>query len=354
MNIQPAILRILDANLNRAREGLRVVEEFARFVLEDASLSEALKQLRHELVAAIPKGIATTLHAHRDSRRDVGREIANPSDAQRGSAGDVAQASAARVAEALRSIEEYAKPLDAVFAARVEPLRYRMYELQRRLSATMSARKKFGDIGVYVIITAELCARDWFETATLAVEGGAGAIQLREKGLCDGELLHRARRLSSLCHERGTIFLVNDRPDIALLSHADGVHVGQDDLSVADVRRMVPASMIVGLSTHTREQIDRAITDAPDYIAVGPMFPTATKPQEHVAGPATLAYAQSRTSMPLVAIGGITPENASQVLAVAPCALCVCAAVVVAEDPEESTKQLAAIPRYAQEAGRPD
>lgn len=351
MSDQPAILRIIDANLNRAREGLRVVEEFARFMLEDAGLSEALKLLRHELVAAIPKGIATTLHTHRDSHRDVGREIANPSDAQRGSAGDVARASAARVTEALRSIEEYAKPLDAEFAARVEPLRYRMYELERRFSATMSARQKFGDIGVYVIITADLCARDWFATAELAIEGGARAIQLREKGLTDGELLHRARRLSSLCHERGTLFVVNDRPDIALLSHADGVHVGQDDLSVAEVRRMVPASMIVGVSTHNREQIDRAITDAPDYIAVGPMFPTATKPQQHIAGPDTLGYARQSTSLPLVAIGGITANNAAHVRAAATCSLCVCSAIIATSDPREAVQQLILTSPYQEKHG---
>jgi thiamine-phosphate pyrophosphorylase len=276
--------------------------------------------------------------------------MANPSDAQRGSAGDVARASAARVAEALRSIEEYAKPLDAEFAARVDPLRYRMYELQRRLSATLSAQQKFAEVGIYVIITADLCARDWFATAELAVEGGAGAIQLREKGLSDAELLLRARRLSELCHECGTLFIVNDRPDIALLSHADGVHVGQDDLSVADVRRMVPASMIVGFSTHTREQIDRAITDAPDYIAVGPMFPTATKPQQHIAGAETLSYARQRTSLPLVAIGGITATNAPQVLAAASCTLCVCATVISRNDPRTATHQLRAITDYSNAA----
>lgn len=340
MSDQPSILRILDANLNRAREGLRVVEEYARFVLGDTKLSEGLKQLRHELVAAIPKGIAAAMHAHRDSRRDVGREMPNPSDGRRGSAGAVAHASAARVAEALRSIEEYAKPLDADFAARVEPLRYRMYELERRISATISAPQKFGDVSIYVIITAELCARDWFATAELAIEGGARAIQLREKGLSDAELLTRSRRLSALCHDRGTLFIVNDRPDIALLSHADGVHIGQEDFSVADVRRMVPATMIVGVSTHNREQIDRAVTDGPDYIAVGPMFPTATKPQEHIAGPDTLKYARQSTSLPLVAIGGISASNAALVHAAASCTLCVCSAIIATPDPREAVRQL--------------
>jgi len=351
MSDQPTILRILDANLNRAREGLRVVEEYARFVLEDAALSESLKSLRHDLVTAIPKEIGIALHVHRDSRGDVGRELPNPSDQRRGGAGEVARASAARVSEALRCIEEYAKTFDTAFAKRMSTLRYRMYELEKRFFLTVALPHRFGHVRLYVIMTGALCRRDWMETARLAIEGGADAIQLREKGLSDGELVQRARRLSALCRERGTTFIINDRPDIALLCSADGVHVGQDDLSVADVRRVVPASMIVGVSTHTQEQIDAVTAGAPDYIAVGPMFPTATKPQEHIAGPATLAYARKQTSLPLVAIGGITPENASKVLTAAPCTLCVCSAVISVDEPAAAARQLKAVTNMAQKSG---
>lgn len=343
MSDQPAILRILDANLNRAREGLRVVEEYARFVLEEASLSESIKVLRHDLVASIPKTIGAALHTHRDSRGDAGREIPNPSDGQRSGAGEVARASAARVSEALRCIEEYAKTIDRACAGRVAALRYRMYELETRLTLNAAAIDRFGHVRLYVIITAALCRRDWFETARLVIDGGANAIQLREKSLPDSELLQRARRLATLCREHGVLCIVNDRPDIALRSQADGLHVGQDDLSVADVRRIVPASMIVGVSTHTSDQIHRAIETAPDYIAIGPMFATATKPQPHIAGPQTLARARSRTSLPLVAIGGITLENAAAVLSAAPCALCICSAVIAAEDPLRATVQLAKV-----------
>lgn len=341
MSGEPSILRILDANLNRAREGLRVVEEYARFVLADAGLSESIKQLRHDLVASVPKTVGSALHTHRDSRGDVGREVSTASEMQRGHAGDVARASAARVTEALRSIEEYGKTVDVEFAARVESLRYRAYELERRLTLTCTAQDRCGHIRLYVIITEAFCRRDWFETATLALEGGADALQLREKTLPDAELLRRAQRIAALCRERQALFIVNDRPDIALLSRADGVHVGQEDTSVADLRRLLPASMIVGVSTHTKDQIRAAAQTAPDYIAVGPMFATATKPQEHIAGPQTLAFARGLTSLPLVAIGGITLENAAQVLSAAPCALCICSAVIAADDPLQATRRLA-------------
>ena len=112
----------------------------------------------------------------------------------------------------------------------------------------------------------------------------------------------RARRLASLCHEHGSLLIVNDRPDIAAQAGADGVHVGQDDMPVPEVRRVLPPTALVGVSTHTIPQVQAAAADVPDYVAVGPMFDTATKPQSHIAGPKTLADARRETSLPLVAI----------------------------------------------------
>jgi len=181
-------------------------------------------------------------------------------------------------------------------------------------------------------VTEELCRGDWFETARAALRGGADCLQLREKKLTDRELLERAKRLNALCREHEAMFIVNDRPDIAVASGAHGVHLGQEDLPVAAVRRIVPASCIVGVSTHTIEQVCAAADQAPDYIAVGPMFESPTKPQGHIAGPATLAAARAQTALPLVAIGGITAENATTVLAASRCCLCVCQAVIAQPD----------------------
>jgi thiamine-phosphate pyrophosphorylase len=169
--------------------------------------------------------------------------------------------------------------------------------------------------------------------------GGADAIQLREKELSDSELLDRARKLAALCRDRGAMLIVNDRPDIAVAAGAHGVHVGQDDLPVAAVRRVVPPDFVVGASTHTVEQIRSAADQAPDYIAVGPMFDSATKPQPHIAGPATLAQARQITALPLVAIGGITRANAPTVLAAAPCCLCICHEIVAQADPGAAVRE---------------
>lgn len=333
-------VRIIDANLNRAREALRVMEEYARFGLDDGGISAAIKEARHDLAATIPAAIAPTLLLHRDIVDDVGREVRTDSEFARSDEVQVVQAATKRLSEALRAIEEYGKTIDPAFAAAVERIRYRGYELEQRLLLGTRARDRFRHVRLYVLLTESLCSGGWFATAEAALRGGADCLQLREKDLPDCELLARAKRLTSLCHKHGAIFIVNDRPDIALSSGADGVHLGRDDMPIAAARAILPSTGIVGTSTHTIDQVQEAAGKSPDYLAVGPMFDTPTKPQDHVAGPATLAEARRRTSLPLVAIGGIDAENAGEVLSAVRCCLCVCRAVIAQADVEAAARRL--------------
>ncbi|MBU0719485.1 MAG: thiamine phosphate synthase, partial [Planctomycetes bacterium] len=219
-----AAARIIDANLNRAREALRVMEEYARFHLDDRSLTAAIKEVRHELAQvgsdleagyavedrgdSAPAKARGSLIAHRDIVGDVGRAITTPQEGARSDAPQVALAAGKRLGEALRAIEEYGKIMDPSLAARVEQLRYRGYELERRLHLTARARERFGRTRLYVLITESLCRDDWFATAEAALEGGADCLQLREKNLPDRELLGRAQRLAGLCREHGALFIV--------------------------------------------------------------------------------------------------------------------------------------------------
>lgn len=338
-----AAARIIDANLNRAREALRVMEEYARFALDDASLSLAIKEARHDLAGCVPEEVAKLMATGRDVAGDVGRELHTPAEARRADVADVAVAAAKRLSEALRAVEEYAKTVDAHFAAAVGGLRYRGYELERRLSVTCRARRRFGQVKLYVLLTEALCAAEWLETAEAVLAGGADCIQLREKHLVDRELLRRANVLASLCRERGALFIVNDRPDIAVLCNADGVHLGQDDVGVAEARRITRPEMLVGLSTHTASQVSAAADASPDYLAVGPMFATDTKPSNSIAGPELLSEARTITSLPLVAIGGVTADNARTVLSAADCCLAVCSAVIAKADPAAAVASLRAV-----------
>lgn len=326
------VARILDANANRAREAFRVLEEFARFSLDDRWLSSRIKSLRHELAQSLADFDGGQLIRARNIASDVGRSIETETEYARGSVGDVAIAAAKRAAEALRVLEEYTKTMGSDRPRRFEKLRYELYEIERAVAIRTSARERFAEVDLYVLITESLCHGPWLETAKRVIDGGTDCIQLREKSLSDAELLERTRALAGLCRDAGILFIVNDRPDMARLGGADGVHVGQGDMSVSDARRIVGPSGLVGVSTHTLDQSQAAIVASPDYVAVGPMFMTDTKPRNRIPGPSLLADVCGQTSLPIVPIGGINEGNLATVLEAGARRVCVCSAVISSSD----------------------
>jgi len=338
--VNPELLRILDVNLNRTREALRVIEDYARFIRDDADAAGAVKHSRHALRDIVAALGADALLDARDIVGDVGRDVKTASELRRDDLDDVVRAAFARAEEAARALGEYGKIVAPAAAQAAEALRYQVYELEQRVVLRGTLRQRFRAVRLYVLITEALCRRPWLETAAAAIRGGAGCLQLREKHLDGGELLGRARALRELTAAHGVLLAINDRPDIARLAHADIVHVGQTDLTVADVRHVAGASILVGKSTHTPEQFAAAVAEQPDYLAVGPMFATTTKPQEHIAGPETLRTVRGQTDLPLVAIGGIEPANAAQVVAAGANCLAVCGAVIGSDDPEAAARAI--------------
>ncbi|UCG17858.1 MAG: thiamine phosphate synthase [Phycisphaerales bacterium] len=339
-DIELRIARIIDANVNRAREAARVMEDHARFVLDDAILCRQAKQIRHALAAALSTAGLTDILRSRDIIDDVGRDIQTAREYDRETSADVVLAAGKRLSEALRVIEEYGKTASPEFGRAVEQLRYQGYELEKKLCVCIEAADRFGHVRLYVLLTESLCSGDWYQTAGAAIDGGADCIQLREKNLPDGFLLDRARRLSALCRQRGVLFIVNDRADIAIASGADGLHVGQGDLTVEDARRVLGPAPLVGISTHSVEQARAAADRSPDYVAVGPMFATDTKPRDHVPGPALIAEVRQLTSLPLVAVGGITPENVGAVVDAGARCVCACSAVISEPDVAGAARRL--------------
>jgi thiamine-phosphate pyrophosphorylase len=185
--------RILDASANRAREALRVLEDYVRFSLDDAFLTRQFKHLRHDLTETLADLAPSALVAIRDTLRDVGTEISTQREQVRHSLRDVVQANLKRLQEALRSLEEYGKLFAPILGKRLEAVRYQAYTLERGLILGMNARQQLADARLYVLLSGAACraALDW--TIAEAAAGGAGVIQLREKGLQDRELLQRAR-----------------------------------------------------------------------------------------------------------------------------------------------------------------
>lgn len=180
------------------------------------------------------------------------------------------------------------------------------------------------------------------DIVTAAVRGGATMVQLREKDAGAREFVERARALRSMLAEAGVAFVINDRVDIALAVDADGVHVGQSDMPVEDVRRLMGPDAIVGLSIANAEEMRRDGVGIADYLGVGPIFAQATKadaaPPLGIAG---LRRLRAMTAKPIMAIGGLTCENAADVLAAGADGLAVVSAIVAADDPMTATRRIA-------------
>jgi thiamine-phosphate pyrophosphorylase len=326
--------RLLDAEANRAAEGLRVLEDIARFLLDDADLARRAKDARHAVRAALPAP------AGRDTPHDVGTTIKAADEARRSDLVAVVRANARRVQEALRAAEEVAK-LAGGAAAALEAARYASYAIESGLLARLPAWR-LRAVRLYVLVDTALCA-DPVAVASAAVRGGAGAVQLRAKGLGVRAYRDLAARVQDAVRAGGGLFVVNDHVAIARAIAADGVHVGQDDLAIADVRRVVAAGCAVGLSCHTPAQVDAAQTDGADYLGLGPMFATTTKPHEAERGPGLLDAVRARLDRPSYAIGGLDRERIASLAGRIPHGVAVAGAVCRAADPERAAAELLAL-----------
>jgi thiamine-phosphate pyrophosphorylase len=253
---------------------------------------------------------------------------------------DVVTAAGKRLGEALRAIEEFSKTFSPSDAAKVEAIRYRFYDIEQTLARTFRLNRRFDRVRLYVLISQASCQRPWLETAEQAIAGGADCLQLREKDLESGELLRRARQLVELCRRHEVVSIINDRPDIAVLSQADGVHVGQGDLPATEVRKIVGRQMIVGVSTHEIKQAKQAVLDGADYIGVGPVFRSATKPREILPGLDYAKQVAEQIRIPAVAIAGITVENVDEVLKTGTTRIAVVSAVSGCADVKSAAERL--------------
>lgn len=192
---------------------------------------------------------------------------------------------------------------------------------------------------LYVIT--EPALRDPVESVRLVLEGGARLVQLRAKHATARELAQMGQAIRALTRRYGALFIVNDRLDIALAVEADGVHLGQDDLPVPLARKLAGDAFIIGVSAETLEEAQRAEAEGADYLGVGPMFATTTKPDAGVpVGPERLRAIKQAVSIPVYGIGGITSQNAPLVMQAGADGVCVISAIIGAPDPTEATRQL--------------
>jgi len=310
-----SVYRILDANLNRAREALRVLEDVARFHHDDAEVAARLKDARHALDAR-SRPLARELLLARDSVRDVGRDSDRPVKGAR-PLRDVVAANLKRAGEALRSIEEIAKGRLPELSREAHRRRFELYTLEKEMA---DPAVRLASARLYVLLDPSVTSRPLPRVAAEAVRGGADVLQLRQKPRVD---LGLAKAIRAAVPD--ALFIVNDRPDVALASGADGVHLGLEDMPLADARRLGVG--IIGATSHSLAEARRARAAGADYVSCGPMFPTPLKPDLPAKGFSYLE-ALKRLGLPFFCIGGITRENATPRLQRA----AVCAGVIAAPD----------------------
>jgi len=342
--MERAVYRIIDANVNRAGEGLRLVEEFCRFALNCPELACRARRLRHDLSAAVCGLGAGRLMAARDTVGDVGIEPGPASMDRRTTLGDCLGAAFKRVTEALRTISEMVKTVDQKTAGEIDSLRYSTYTLEKDVFFFGDGSQRFKRVKLYVIIP----AGDVRGAARLAAEcasGGADCIQLRAEGLSDDDFMTIAAEFVRVCKGAGVLGIINDRVDIAVAAGADGVHLGEADLAVEHARKLQLSPLIIGRTAHDFEEIRAACGQLPTYVSVGPVFPSPTKP---LLKPAGLDYVGracrqlDSAGIAHVAIGGITLRNVRDVMAAGARAVAVCSASVAAADPAAACRQLRA------------
>jgi thiamine-phosphate pyrophosphorylase len=325
------LYRILDANLDRAREGLRVIEEWCRFGLNDTELAGICKKLRQEL----GRWHQDDFRLARDTPADVGTEITHAQEETRANITAVLQANLSRVQEALRVLEEYGKVYSPAMGSACKHMRYQIYTLESRL-LVQERRQRLQDTYLY-LITSPTETLD--QTVEAALQGGVRLVQYRDKEPDDTIRLMRAKSLRSLCQRYQALFIVNDRVDLALAADADGVHLGQQDLPVETARHLLGPHRLIGRSTTNPAELKQAMAEDVDYIGVGPVYATPTKADKAVAGLDYVRYAAAHSARPWFAIGGIDHQTLAQVMEAGAQRVAIVRAIMQAADPQQAAQQ---------------
>lgn len=339
------LYRILDANINRASEGLRVLEDMARFYYNNRAFSKRLKELRHSIRKNVSKLLPDLLDS-RDSANDVGVKTSMELDIDRkASVTELAAANFKRVQEALRTVEESLKVLEEYELSKLyESYRFCIYSIEREYFETMIRRDnlKKNFTGLYCITSEENSkGRSNIEVVEKMIKAGVGVIQYREKDKSLLEKYTECEKIRELTLASGVALIIDDNVDIAMMVKADGVHIGQDDLPIERVRKLVGEEMIIGLSTHSPKQAEDAVRRGADYIGVGPLFRTNTK--KDVCEPVGLKYLDyvvENIKIPYVAIGGIKEHNMDEVLSHGASCIAMVTEIVGADDIEEKIKRV--------------
>lgn len=311
--------------------GLYLLEDIAHSTLLDPALTGAMRDLRQDF----PRFRAYTMTQDWKPRIDSG--------ISRSSLSQVALATVRTLRESVYFLEQARKAGERVVGPLWMHRARRIFDrLERDIGVQVLRRQKaLNTRGLYVIVDPQVASgRTTLEIAQAALRGGASVIQLRDKVQEKGLLFSEARNLKRLCEEYDALFLVNDHPDLAAVTGADGVHLGQKDLPVPEARRILSPDQLIGRSNALLEEALETQALGADYVAVGSIFATTTKDDTRPAGLETLRKVKESVFLPVVAIGGINEGNVAQVIQAGADAVAVISAVCAAPDPEAAARRL--------------
>jgi thiamine-phosphate pyrophosphorylase len=304
-------MRIIDVNINRLDESLKVIEDFIRFHLENKPLLLHIRSIRSDFLRLKRSLPLTKIIATRQSKKDPGRKASFDSQAKKKII-ETILSNLSRAKESSRIIEETLKTMDMRLSNMAKRIRFQIYDLEKEM--VVHVQKSF-DPYLHAIIDEKFITRASLKrTVKILAQNGATMIQLRAKEMNDRDFLLIAKTIRKAIDQPYIKFIVNNRLDIALASAADGVHVGQHDMPVPRVRKIAGEMFIVGASVHNVQEAMRAEVEGADYLGVGAVYPTQTKPSARICGLNTLRDICRKTSIPVIAIGGINDVNYRTVL----------------------------------------
>ena len=311
-----SIFRLLDANMNRALEGIRVLEETARMLFDDCDLTKKIKDIRHSLVRIIKEegDLDCLMLFSRGSERDTLREGETFSEKTRIDIISIIRANASRAQEAVRAMEEYIKLSFPRLSGGFKNVRFNLYDVEKDLVSLIHLSELINEsrLNLCVIIDRELVIeKDIYEITNAVIDGGAGTVTYRDKTSRDFDFMKNAELMLYACVERRVTTIIEDRLDIAMIIHADGVSVGYHDIPVKACRSIAGKAFVIGLSLPFDNNLSDKIDDEVDYYIIGPLFEDEENRQSNLK---TLSEFVSLLHVPIVAFGGITVDNITSVL----------------------------------------
>lgn len=330
------VAQLIDANLDRAREGLRVIEDWSRFGLKNKDFIITIKGWRQQL----GQQHFDSYKRARSTIKDQGAGLTHPAQSKRIDPEEVVAANFARVQEALRVLEEFSRIIHPELSKISADIRYKIYDLEIDFLKASNTKKRLEKLRNCKLCLITKPDPKIIKIVSLALKAGVKMVQFRCKKGSDLENLELANALANQCKSYNCLFIVNDRIDIALASKADGVHLGQEDIPIEFARQLVGPEKLIGLSAHSIKQIEEAEKQSCDYLGIGPVYQTNSKPNIKKLGVEVLKNIQPHIKIPWFAIGGINKENIREINSLGIKRVALINAIMSSRDPYLASKEI--------------